>query len=162
MPTRSRHKFLSGRSGVEVSTTGVRAQVELMRRMGARGADARKAWPAVETIMREDEARQFSTGGTGKWPALADATKEWKSARGQTKGVMRGTDALYKSLTMKKPRGRWRRARKAELRWGTKLFYAFFHQQGHGVPVRKVIDVSEQASREMTREMGHYITYDRP
>jgi hypothetical protein len=150
--TRSRHRFLSGKSGMDVTTTGVRAQVELMKRMGARGAD--------ERVMLAEEERQFATRGTGKWPALAETTRAHKSQLGQNKGAMRASDALYKSLTMKKPRGRWRRARKEELRWGTKLYYAFFHQEGHGVPVRKVIDVSPDASREMSRELGKYITFD--
>jgi hypothetical protein len=152
-------RFRSGVSGVGIETTGIRAQVAVMKKLGIRGADIRPAYPEVETVYREQETQLFATQGHGQWPALAASTVATKASKGLDPRMMHASSMLYRSLTQKKPRNRWRRARKTELRWGTKVFYALFHQEGHGVPVRKVIDIDNSGQRQITQILGRYITY---
>jgi hypothetical protein len=158
-----RTSFRSGRSGVEISTTGLRAQVALMRKLGVRGADVRPAYDEVEVILREQGEEQWKSRGHAKWPKLEDATLEARRRRGGSGDrIMYVSGFLYTSLTGKKPRTRWRRARKDELRWGTKVFYAYFQQEGSGIPVRKVLDITEAAQRDINTVLGNYITYGDP
>jgi hypothetical protein len=159
MARRPRQRFRSGKSGIEIDTTGVRAQVALMRKLGVRGADARPAYDDIEAVLRAQGEKQWATTGHGEWPKLAASTQAYKNTHGGDQRIMRASGALYKSLTQKAPRARWRRARKTELRWGTKLYYAFFHQEGHGVPQRKVIDIDPEGSKQIAKVLGSYITY---
>jgi hypothetical protein len=155
----ARNKFRSGVSGIEIDTTGVRAQVAIMGKLGIRGADIRPAYDKVELVYREQGEQLFTSHGRGKWPGLADITVKTKATKGLDPRIMHASNVLYRSLTQKKPRNRWRRARKTELRWGTKVFYALFHQEGHGVPVRKVLDIDRDGQSEVAKILGRYITY---
>jgi hypothetical protein len=157
----ARQRLVTGKSGIELDTSGVREQVRILTKMGARGADARDAFPRIEAIMLKEEKELFESNDRGTWPGLKESTKERKAYAGhESEGIMRATNALMKSLTNSgRPRGRFKRQRKQELRWGTKVFYAFFHQEGHGVPVRKVIDPSEKAQAAMTKALGKHIAY---
>jgi hypothetical protein len=155
----ARTRFQSGKSGMEIDTSGVRAQVALMKQLGIRGADARPAFDKVEEVYREQGEKLWGTRGHGGWPRLKESTIDTKNRKGLDPRIMRAKGFLYRSLTQKKPRARWRRARKTELRWGTKVFYAFFHQEGRGVPVRKVIDIDLEGQQAITRVLSRYVTY---
>jgi phage gpG-like protein len=61
---------------------------------------------------------------------------------------------LYRSLAASKGR-----ARRGDLRFGTTVFYARFHQYGTktGLPARPVIDLSQRAQQQMTGALNEYV-----
>jgi phage gpG-like protein len=140
-----------------IQTTGVERNAKRLAAIGGRGADARPAWPLVFQQMRADSEERFKSEGEGTWPKLADITKETKARKGLDPRIMHASNALYRSLTAERGRNTIRRKAKTQLRFGTKLFYADFHQRGRGVPKRPVLQLSERTQEEITRTLSDYV-----
>lgn len=125
---------------LEVKPRGVRKTYEALNGIGERGNDARPAWPFVMRELQRSEKRKFDTqGANDHWPAVAKSTLE-RDARGKRDPkLMRVTGALEKTLTADRAKGAIRRRAKTQMRYGTSLFYAHFHQVGQGVPRRVLL-----------------------
>jgi hypothetical protein len=73
-----------------------------MMRFVARAASPRPAFLAVAEYLDEVEKKQFESEGAysgNPWSGLKEATKKAKDKSGQTRGILRATDSLYKALT---------------------------------------------------------------
>jgi phage gpG-like protein len=123
---------------------------ELLR-FGDRAADVRPAWNAIIGRLERLEAEQFDSQGgrgSGGWAPLAPATVAEKARRGLDPRILHATGRLRASLT-----GRGgdaiRESHPDEMRFGTSVPYARFHQQGTSrMPRRREIEL-----RELDRHM---------
>lgn len=94
---------------------------------------------------------KFEQGGPG-WQKLSPLT-EAKKARlySGASQILMATKELYNSFTVGGA-GSVERIRAQEAEFGTSVFYGFFHQEGRGVPQRKIIDVTAQEEIEYAEE----------
>lgn len=140
-----------------IETRGVARTTHAFKDVGKRGANIAPAAFKVRTIFRKAEAARFDSQGHGTWPGLADATKERKRQRNQDPRVMRATNALYKSLTAANARDQVDERGPAELRFGTTVPYAGFHNTGKGVPKRALIDLTHGERRRIDEALEAFI-----
>lgn len=90
-------------------------------------------WDRFGEIMADVEEQQWSTGGGGAWPALAETSKPGPA-------LMVQSGALLDSLT---DPGSALRTQSMSAEYGTRIEYAHWHQTGGTIPgrppVRQVI-----------------------
>ena len=100
--------------------------------------------------------KRFDRGGPG-WPSLSPLTEARKAKLyGGPSRILVATKELYNSFAIGAP-GSIERVKTQEAEFGSSIFYGWFHQEGQGVPQRKIVDISaaeeaefaEQASDEM-------------
>lgn len=139
------------------TTTGTQNAAAVLESVGGRGADARPAWPTIFGLMQVDTKERFDTRGAGKWDALADATVETKARKHLDPRIMRARGALERSLVADRGRGALRRKSRYQMRYGTTVFYAQFHQEGHGVPKRLLIDVNANMQTLIVRALERWV-----
>jgi phage gpG-like protein len=91
--------------------------------------------------------RRFDQGGPG-WPALAAKTEARKAnLYGGPSRILVATQSLYNSFSVGGG-GSVERIGAKEAEFGSSIYYGFFHQEGLGVPQRKIIDITDQDEKE--------------
>lgn len=118
--------------------------------------DLTDVWDRVDEQLNEQTDRQFeSEGQYGSlgWPALAPSTKAQKAARGQDPRILHRTLELRNSLTSSSGSGHVFVSQPHEMVWGTTVEHGIFHQQGRGVPERKVVQMPEAGRREVVKTL---------
>lgn len=144
--------------GLDVQAHGDEAATKLVYGLAKRGEDPRPVFRQIINELRGLEPQWFGTLGRGTWPALADVTREAKRKRGQSSDPLIATRKLVDSLTVKRGGDARRSATKRAMRFGTKTYYARFHQKGSGVPVRSpLIPVDTKSRRQMVRDVRDYM-----
>jgi phage gpG-like protein len=141
-----------------LTTTGTQESAAVLNSVGGRGADARPAWPVIFKLMQADTAERFNRDGEGDWQKLAASTIDAKARKHQDPRIMRASGALYKSLTGDTGRGALRRKSRYQMRYGTSVFYARFHQTGKGVPKRELITVDAALTRQIVDALERYVS----
>jgi len=142
-----------------IVTTGQGKAAHALESIGGRGADARPAWPYVFALFQEDAEDRFDHDGKGLWPALKPETVETKRRKGQDPRIMRVTGALERTLIRDRVRGGVRRKAKLQLRYGTTVFYAQFHQKGTGrMPKRELVVVTRPLEKRITETLERYVS----
>ena len=143
-----------------LTTTGTQEAAAALNSIAGRGADARPAWPSIFKLMQGDTEHRFDSQGLGRWPALAAVTQETKARKHQDPRVMRVTGALQKSLTADRARGALRRKSRYQLRYGTSVFYARFHQKGvrGKLPERVLIDVDATLTKRIVDSLEVWVS----
>jgi phage gpG-like protein len=128
-----------------------------LEQLGRRAHTAtRDTSSTVGGIFRQSEQRRFDAGGPG-WPPLADSTREKKERLGQDPRVLRATEVLYRSLTEPQAAMQIDEHSPDEIRFGTTVPYARFHDTGHGVPQRTLIELRPGERRQITEALETYI-----
>jgi phage gpG-like protein len=140
-----------------IQTTGVDRTARALKSIGGRGADARPAWPHVFDVLRAESEDHFNTRGHGEWEPLAKATHVRDKYGKRDPRMMRASGALFKSLHEERAKGSVRRKSKLQMRFGTTVFYATFHQEGRGVPKRRVLEVHERVENRITDLLEEYV-----
>lgn len=119
--------------------------------------------PAMDSILRQirsGEQRQFNSQGgygSGGWQPLAPSTLDRKSASGIDPRILHGaTGALERSLTGSGD-GNIAVTRHDGLDFGTTVDYAKYHQQGRGVPMRKVAQFPDSARRHWIKTIQDHV-----
>jgi hypothetical protein len=139
-----------------ITTTGQNKSADVLNSIGGRGADARPAWPAIFTLFTGYSEKRWQEEGPG-WPPLAESTKETKARKNQDPRLMRVTGALQKSLVADRARGGIRKKSRYQLVYGSKVFYARFHQTGRGTPKRVLVEVTPELSRDITGALERFV-----
>lgn len=126
---------------------------ELLR-FADRATDVRPAWAAIMLRLAEAEKRQFDSEGqraSGGWAPLAASTLARKQRLGLDPRILHATGRLAASLTAPLPGGdAIREALPLEMRFGTDVPYAGFHQTGTSrMPQRRPLETTEQDRRDM-------------
>jgi len=127
--------------------------------LAVRAEDTMPVWPELNGIFHADEERRFASSGPG-WAQLAQGTLENKARLGQSSAILRATERLKRSLTT--AAGIEPSARPGEIRFGTDVPYARFHQFGTvNMPRREVVGISPVAARAMVQVLSRWIAEGR-
>jgi phage gpG-like protein len=107
-----------------------------------------RIWPQINQVLEESVARQFNTQGaqSGGWPDLNPTYAASKAMKHPGKGILRATDALFKSLTEIFDANAIFLIRPLEMFRGTRLPYA-----AHVNRKRKIFAVTEEDKQEMMK-----------
>jgi phage gpG-like protein len=126
--------------------------------LAKRGEDPRPAFRQIVEEMRSAEGEWFGSDGAGTWPKLADSTLEAKRRAGFPTDVLVATGALRRSLTVKRGKGAQRSITKRQMRFGTKVYYGKFHDQGSGVAKRPIlVPMDAKARRRMVADVRDHM-----
>jgi hypothetical protein len=126
--------------------------------IGERGSDIRRVAEQIRTIYRHSNARRFASNGLGAWPALAASTVERKQAGGYDSRPMRRSGALEAALTSPSSSDQVDERDRSELRFGTTLPYAGYHDTGTGGEKRReLVELTPAERDQVTTLLGAYI-----
>jgi len=119
---------------------------ELLR-WGERAIRATPLWNSLYRDLVNIEKVQFLTQGqhgSGGWAELAPSTVRDKASRGYPPWILRATETLFKSLTVRGATGQIKEIGPDFMRFGSDIPYGIYHQHGTvHMPMRKVIDLTE-------------------
>lgn len=144
--------------GLSVAAKGDDVASRHLTELGKRGDDPRPAFRAIVEDVRSAEADWFTSEGAGSWPPLAARTLKAKQRAGYPSSALVATGALRRSLTIKRGKGAVRSATKRQMKFGTKVHYARFHDTGEGAPKRRVmIPLDAKVRRRMVKDVRDYM-----
>jgi phage gpG-like protein len=146
---------------VELDVFGEKQISREILRVGERASDARPVFSSIARYLMGEEEQQFASEGryaSGGWARLKDATIAAKRRAHLDPRILRATDALHRSLTRRGDANQVLVIRPNELRFGTKLAYARFHQSGtSSSPRRRPLELRETARREVVRRLQRFL-----
>lgn len=142
--------------------TGAEAQFRRLRR---RITDFRPVFPRILGTLRGFFVRRFASEGAypdgNRWQALTDSYAARKEAKFPGRKILARTGLLRESLTRKNARYRTQEVRKTVVRFGTRVPYAVFHQEGtsNRVPRRPILpdELPESFLAGIKRQVRLYI-----
>lgn len=106
---------------------------------------------------REVTGERFENEGFG-WAQLSPAYALRKFMRWGIKTILRASDAVYESLTIKGAAGNITRIFPLRAEFGTSIYYAIFHQLGTSkMPARPIIMLREEDKRRLVRTVQRYM-----
>lgn len=140
---------------VEILQRGVVKAYRELDDLHDRASDVRPAWDAIMEDLQDASRSQFQTGRG--WAPTDEDTKARDARGGRDPRLMRVSGALENSLTQDNARGAIRDKTPREMRYGTSIFYAAFHQFGQGVPERKLVDVDARMEKKMAKRLENYL-----
>ena len=120
-----------------------------INQLGSRAINYPAMAERLSPVFSSIGSERFSSEGFGSWPPLAESTKRrWGSHQilrltGTLRSTLVGADA-----TDTAPSG---------IRYGTDLRYAVFHQEGRGVPLRDMIDLSMPQRERLAKTIETYL-----
>ncbi len=135
---------------IHVKTSGTKTSQLRLREIEHNAANLPVAFARVADWFYHLERRRFDHQGFGTWPALSRRTKARRPGHYR---VMRRTDALYRSLTVRAYRGSVRRITSDRLEIGTRIPYAR-HQDRR----RKLIALRPVDRRELRAIIADHLT----
>jgi phage gpG-like protein len=136
---------------VRLEQRGSAAAALHLRELGERAADPRPAFDRIGNELRLAEAAWFESRGAGSWAPLSGDTEAQKS--GQAPLVASGR--LRASLTSRSAA----KTTGTELRYGTEVPYARFHEYGgRSLPKRPpLVPASPRLRRMMQDEVRRHV-----
>lgn len=113
------------------------------------------AWKAVASEFRKIVKEQFNSEGgvgrSGKWKPLKLKYAAMKSKKYGDQKILQASGKLYRSLTTNAERN-FVQEDKQELRIGTSVPYATYHQTGtKNMPARLPIDFTDEQGRQLMK-----------
>lgn len=133
---------------------------ELLR-VGAYAGDAAPAFEAIAALMMTETREQFASEGghaSGGWAPLKPATVAAKQRGGFRPEILRRTDNLLHSLTIKGDPNQVLEITGQSLLFGSSLPYAEYHQTGTAtMPMRRPLAFTQQARVGMTKILQRWI-----
>lgn len=141
---------------VDVEVRGAREASELVARLARRMEDGRPALLGLVDLLLESEQERFAGRGQ-RWRALARSTIRRKHGRGRPLVL---TGELMRSLTMRHAPGQSLTVTPTSIRFGTRVWYARFHQQGRGVPKRTIVGLTRVQKRSLVAELRRVLLED--
>lgn len=137
---------------VDVNVRGAAEAAEVRRRLARRLFDGSQQFRGIVDLLLESMAERFAGRGV-RWRKLAPSTVR---AEGPHRPLVL-TGALMRSLTRPGAKGQVLRITGSRLMFGTRIFYAKFHQKGQGVPRRTVVGLSKQQRNGIVAEWGRLL-----
>lgn len=132
---------------------------ELVDRLSRRLADGRpQLLSLVDRLIAAERLRFMGVGQ--RWRRLAPATVRKDRQEGRNPQPMIVTGALLRSLTQVGDRDQIVRVRPGQLQFGTRVFYARFHQRGEGVPKRTVAGLTRQQRKGVVEDLRRLLLED--
>mgnify|MGYP000943539208 CR=1 FL=1 len=127
-----------------------------LSRLGDDVTDFRPVWEDIDELLRAITEEQFDTEGQGEWEPLSPTYAAWKAVHYPGKSMLRREDRLIDSLT-RETGDSVREFEALQMKWGTKVPYAQYHQQGRGVPQRRVVDLTEDDKLAIMKELQRFV-----
>lgn len=125
---------------------------------GKRANNVKPGASKIRTAYREAEMAIFEhNGGAVSWEKLKDSTRAAKRRRGQDRGILRASNALYKALTAPRSSYQVDDRQPHELRFGTTLPYAQYHEEGRGQAKRPTQAFTPAQLRRINDAIGEFI-----
>lgn len=141
---------------VDVEVRGDREASELVSRLARRMEDGRPALRGLVDLILEAEQERFAGRGQ-RWKRLAASTLRRKKGRGRPLVL---TGELMRSLTVRGAPEQLVTITPRSLRFGTRVYYARFHQKGRGVPRRTVVGVTRVQKQSLVAELRRVLLED--
>jgi phage gpG-like protein len=150
--------------GFDIEAHGDETAARVLKGLGKRGADPRPVFQTISEELQFAEGAWFASHGRGAWPPLADRTLSYKASQGQPAAPLIATGALIRSLTVKRGSASRRTITPKQLRFGTRVPYAVFHQKartGHSrLPARPpLVPVDTQTRRKMVKDVQGFLLH---
>jgi phage gpG-like protein len=138
---------------VSIEAPDAEALAQRLQRFAASVSDARPAFEAMLPYLNRGEEQAWSTSGAAlgtHWPPAADPERKVDPR------MLVATGALRASLAGQTGESE-RVATSTELRFGTRVPYARFHEDGTSrMPARPFLGVPDSMSRELVAIMDRY------
>jgi phage gpG-like protein len=138
---------------VDVVVRGDEQAERLLGRLARRLEDGTPQLLGLVDQLIEAEQERFAGRGI-RWRRLAPST----SRQGRRPLVLTGE--LMRSLTVRGYRGQIVEVRPGQLRFGTRVYYARFHQKGEGVPKRTVVGLTRIQKKSVVAELRSLLLED--
>jgi phage gpG-like protein len=140
---------------VEITERGAATAALHLRQVGERAADPRPAFDKIGRDLQQSEAAWFATRGEGTWPPLAQQTEEFKAAQGLRSEPLVATGRLRESLVRRSAA----KTTGTELRYGTDVPYARFHEYGTANMPRRppLVPASPRIRRTMNDTVRQHV-----
>lgn len=152
---------------LELDAFGDRQVDRELLRFADRAVDATPAWAQIIIDLAHLEHEQFASEGalaSAGWAPLAPATVARKAAAGLDPRILHATGKLAASLT--EPLGGGDAIREVapdEMRFGTTVPYARFHQLGtERMPQRRPIELRERDRRALVQTLQRFLVTGHP
>lgn len=143
---------------VGVQTRGVTEVVRRLLQLGERVRDMRPASREIQDVLLGRQRRRFATNSEGAWPPLAAETLRLKAARGQSGGILRAKDHLYRSVTSAGGGDQVWEPRADSVTFGTRRAYAGYLFGGtRYMPARRPLGVTRDDVAEVCRILERHI-----
>lgn len=140
---------------VDVTVRGDQEAARLCDRLSRRLFDGSPQFRGIVDLLLESQAERFAGRGT-RWRKLSRSTIR---REGPHRPLVL-TGLLMRSLTVPSARGQILRITPSTLTFGTRIFYARFHQKGEGVPRRTVVGLSKPQKHSIVAEWGRLLMED--
>lgn len=119
-------------------------------RISAAAEDFTPVWDGVRDWLKSRLRHQFNAeGSVVRWQSLSPDYSEWKQIHYPGTKILERTGHLKESLTTGNS-DTIDRETKTLFEYGTRTAYGKYHQEGDGVPERKIFDFDERDRRDMT------------
>jgi hypothetical protein len=142
----------------EITTAGDDKAAKTIADTGKRANNVKPGASKIRTAYREAEVEIFQgNGGAVAWEKLKDSTRTAKRRRGQDHGTLRASNALYKSLTAPRAAYQVDDRQPHELRFGSTLPYAHFHEEGRGQAKRPTQAFTATQQRRINDAIADFI-----
>lgn len=132
----------------------------LLSKLGRRLDDGRPQLVGlVDTLIRAQQDR-FAGRGGARWRKLSARTIREHAEHGRGPQPLVFTGRLMRSLTRRGAPEQQITVRPGELRFGTRVWYARFHQKGEGVPRRTVVGATRTVRARLVEELRRLLFDD--
>jgi hypothetical protein len=153
---------VKARLRLEVTETGASEAALDLHRLGQRAGDVAPAGGEVKRIFHDAERRTFGASGPG-WPPVSQPTSERKAREGLSTSLLRASDRLYESLTQMFGSHQIDVRSADELRFGTTVQYARYHDQGtRSMPRRRLTQPTPSEQRDMVAAVERHVARGDP
>jgi phage gpG-like protein len=140
-----------------IETRGAGKAAADLKQLGDRGSDVRRVADKVRKVYLRSNQRRFQTGGSGQWPSLKPSTVERKARQNLDPRPLRATGTLYRSLTSSRAADQVDQREATELRFGSTVPYAGYHDQGKGRMHRELIELTASERAQVSKAVSDYI-----
>lgn len=138
---------------VDIVVRGIDQERQLLGRLARRLDDGRPQLLGLVDELIAAERQRFAGVGI-KWRKLGPRT----AREGRRPLVLTG--ALMRSLTVRGHPDQIVELRPGQLRFGTRIYYARFHQKGIGVPKRTVVGLTRIQRKSVVDELRDLLVGD--
>jgi phage gpG-like protein len=136
---------------------GERQVDRALSRFGDAIRDPRGYFELAADILREITEEQFASEGGGRWAPLSPAYAAWKMTQVGARPILTFSGRMRRSLTERGGEN-IREVTNDEMKWGSRVPYAVFHQRGTArMPARPIFDLSEEDRTRLLKELQAWI-----
>lgn len=141
-----------------IEARGVEQSASLLERLARKGENGRLLLPSLIDQLLEAERDRFA-GGV-RWKRATPGTRSKDRRAGRDPRLLVNTGRLMDSLTRRGGRDQVLEIRPNELKFGTRVYYAVFHQKGRGVARRAPVGLTRKQKTSLIDELRKLLLED--